>query len=75
VKAETAEATALRRATEARLRDFDSGVASEIEHAPPICDRRGPPSSPPDPASGPLPRRVGYWPSASARVWPRIPTC
>lgn len=31
VKAETAEATALRRAAEARLRDFDSGIASEIE--------------------------------------------
>ena len=31
VKAETAEATALRRAAEARLRDFDSGIASEID--------------------------------------------
>jgi outer membrane protein TolC len=31
VKSETAEATALRRAVEARLRDFDSGMASEIE--------------------------------------------
>jgi outer membrane protein TolC len=31
VKAETAEAAALRRAAEARLRDFDSSIASEIE--------------------------------------------